>query len=467
MLNKRAELQAQIEIHDPDVIAITEVSPKNSRYTIQPSEVAIAGYELFHTLDRNARGIVLLIRENLSPSVCEDLISDFEESLFVNCKLSSGEKLTIGLVYRRGKSTSENNDKLNELITKAADPKRENLLILGDFNFPEIDWQMETSNCDVNHAASKFLKVCKDSFLYQMQKEATRSRIGQRSNVLDLVLTNREDLISEMSTECGLGKSDHHAIIVKVMLCVKPTEKDPRYNFMKANFEEINKELGSVNWESEFEGLNTNETWNNLKEKIFSAMENNVPKTKPCGKKHKKWMDRGTLRTVRKKHQLFRRWLQTRDGQIYQEYIKARNRASKECKKTKKRMELKVASEAKTKPKGVWSYVNSKVKSKSGVADLQKEDGSKTVNDYEKAEVLNSFFKSVFTTEENGEMPEPPVYNFESELSYIDIYEEKVRKLLANQNTNKAPGPDKNSSLLLSKASDTLAMPTSCCSESL
>ena len=122
LLNKRDELQALLEIHDPDIVAITEISPKNCRYELNECEISLQGYDLFHTLEQKGRGIALYTKENMKASVCEDLVSDFEESIFVECR-AGAKKLTIGLVYRRGQSTPENNDKLNKLILKAANKK--------------------------------------------------------------------------------------------------------------------------------------------------------------------------------------------------------------------------------------------------------------------------------------------------------------------------------------------------------
>ena len=86
-------------------------------------------------------------------------------------------------------------------------------------------------------------------------------------------------------------------------------------------------------------------------------------------------MTKNALSSVRNKHKLFRRWLETRDGIDYQNYLKARNRARKDCRKAQNLMEQKVAAQAKKNPKAFWSYVSGKTKKRSGVADLKKVDG--------------------------------------------------------------------------------------------
>ncbi|KAK7108399.1 hypothetical protein V1264_016145 [Littorina saxatilis] len=448
-----------IELHEPDVIAITEVKPKRSRYDVQECEIAVEGFELFHNMEKEGRGIALYVKTSMKPALCEHLNSDFQEAIFVECQPESGDVLRIGLVYRSPNSSLDNATKLNELLMKAVEDKPEHLLILGDFNYPQIDWNQEISTVGQNHPASQFLRTYKDAFLTQHQRGCTRFREGQEPSLVDLVLSNREDIVQEVSTLAGLGKSDHVTLNVKLAWFRKDSEGTKRPNYSKADFAAINEYLKKVNWENEFSNLSVDDTWKKLRERIQTAVERHVPVTRFSGRSTKKWMDKGTLRTVRKKHKLFRKWLESRDGKVYQEYCKVRNQARRACRKAQRLLEQTVAKQAKRNPKAFWSYVKNKTKTKTGIADLKKEDGTKTTSDQEKAEVLNAFFKSVFTAEADGDLPDPPEYNFTSELRDFEVTSEKVKKLLEGLQAGKAPGPDGLSPLLLSKAADALAEP--------
>ena len=61
-------------------------------------------------------------------------------------------------------------------------------------------------------------------------------------------------------------------------------------------------------------------------------------------------------------------------------------------------MELKLAKEIKDNKKGSFKYVNSKGKTREDVSPLLSEVSALVTGDTEKAEVLNSFFASVFNT---------------------------------------------------------------------
>ena len=75
----------------------------------------------------------------------------------------------------------------------------------------------------------------------------------------------------------------------------------------------------------------------------------------------------------------------------YNEYVRLRNEVNTAVKKARKERELQIAREAKTNPKAFYQYVSAKTKTKEGVSNLTKEDGTLTLNNKEKAQVLSNF----------------------------------------------------------------------------
>ena len=76
--------------------------------------------------------------------------------------------------------------------------KYSHLLIMGDFNFPEIDWELQSANVSENHAANKFVLCFKDLFLYQHFTQLTHYRATQQRNILDLLVTNEPGMIHNL-----------------------------------------------------------------------------------------------------------------------------------------------------------------------------------------------------------------------------------------------------------------------------
>ena len=54
--------------------------------------------------------------------------------------------------------------------------------------------------------------------------------------------------------------------------------------------------------------------------------------------------------------------------------------------------EHKIALESKSKVKSFWNYINSKLKTRSGIGTLERSDGTLASSEADKVEVLNTFF---------------------------------------------------------------------------
>ena len=123
-------------------------------------------------------------------------------------------------------------------------------------------------------------------------------------------------------------------------------------------------------------------------------------------------------------------------------YIKARNSLRALTRKLRTDHETAIVSKIKSSPKAFWKYVSSKSKPRSKINSLDKADGTKATNDQDKADLLNSYFSSVFTVEDLSRMPVTPRYHSGQTLDDIAITEEMVVKKLTKLLPGKSPGPD-------------------------
>ena len=79
------------------------------------------------------------------------MTTEFHEDLWLIIKLKEGDQLLIGCIYRSPNSNRPNNASLRKLLEEAADKGSTHMIILGDFNYPEIDWcRWTTPGDDVN-----------------------------------------------------------------------------------------------------------------------------------------------------------------------------------------------------------------------------------------------------------------------------------------------------------------------------
>ena len=436
------------------------MKPKNYRYEIQDCELSLEGYEVFHNMRKEGRGIVLYVKEELKASMVEELESEAMESIFVDCRLQDNKTLRVGLMYRSPNSSAENNEALNDLLSKASDQKNFHLLVMGDFNYKEIDWDRESVNANIrkDNAANNFVQTVKKSYLFQHVREPTRQRDGQKENILDLIFTNRDDIVQDIYTTAGLGKSDHLLIVVEMKCRYDTAPSAERYAYQKTDFDILNECIKDNDWENDFKDKNINDSWNHFKEKLNEAIKKSTPKVKTRGNR-KKNLDPETLEIVKNKHRMYRKWKKTGLDEDKANYKRANNQARKACRSAEVREEKRVAKESKENPNQAWRFIKSKTTTRTGVSDLRMSNGEKTKSDKEKAETLNTFFQSVFTKEEFGPVPKPPEREFEEDLTDFEIQEKEVKKILESLHPGKAPGPDGINPFILSKAAASLTLP--------
>ena len=67
--------------------------------------------------------------------------------------------------------------------------------------------------------------------------------------------------------------------------------------------------------------------------------------------------------------------------------------------------ERKLEASPKDNSKDFWTYCKSKLNNKTGLGDIQNEDGSLTSDDHEKAEILNKYFTRMFIREDTDTIP--------------------------------------------------------------
>ena len=84
------------------IVGITEVNPKNLRFPINPSEIALPEYDMVHNIDAvNGRGIALYIHKSLkaSPFLKMDTNSEYQKSVWAEVSLNNNDMLLVGCVY--------------------------------------------------------------------------------------------------------------------------------------------------------------------------------------------------------------------------------------------------------------------------------------------------------------------------------------------------------------------------------
>ena len=83
------------------------------------------------------------------------------------------------------------------------------LLLVGDFNYPNVNWEKLYFSHIPEHCASKFCTVTQNSFLHQHVSSTTHSRTNQRSTLIDLIFTSDDQSITILRCGSRLKKKHH------------------------------------------------------------------------------------------------------------------------------------------------------------------------------------------------------------------------------------------------------------------
>ena len=201
---KKRELEAIIHEDNSDIIAVTEVLPKRSLYESNEFFYDIESYVRYNSDLTKGSGVIIYVKNQLN-SFDMSVESEFKESAWCQIKLNNNnDVLTVGNIYRSPNSSVENFNKLTEMMKNMSRRTFLHLLVLGDFNIKEIDWNSNTTTVGENHMSSLFLECIRDCYLYQHVREVTRHRHGTEPSLLDLIFTNESNMIDSLVHTAGL-----------------------------------------------------------------------------------------------------------------------------------------------------------------------------------------------------------------------------------------------------------------------
>ena len=176
-------------------------------------------------------------------------------------------------------------------------------------------------------------------------------------NRLDLVLTNQGEKIKEVNMDGRLDKSDHEIIAVKLNTSTQYTNSCQRYrDFIRAEYKEARKEMANVDWVSELEGKNVNETWDSIRSKVAEVIEESVPWKRGINKP--KWYNKELERLIRKKRGAWNKWKKTKKVEDKEEYYKLEKETKGTIRSRKKGLEKNIAKAAKSNPKAYYGYIS-------------------------------------------------------------------------------------------------------------
>ena len=456
LLNKLTELNLIISSNDYQVVCITE---SNLNDDIKKAEIYIPNFDQIFLANRkhgDKGGSIVYVHNSIKAEQLKAF--DGCESLALKLLLDEAT-VTLVCLYRSPSLSVEGNDKLLQHLKSLPDDPNENLIIVGDVNLPDVDWNLGTVNAppDTNDVKLVNQQKYMNAFLekgltWYIKDTYTRRRLYGNTiqqSLLDQVFTSNDALIYDIAEGPPLGKSDHVVLDISLNL-------SSMFGFTSSihkNWSKI-KEADVLNWSKEIDwnySENNNEVedyWKELHSKLLTFVESvpdTIVKFDKSGNRLAKlpWDNSKLVRKRKEKVQAWKHFNEEPTMINYHYCMSKQDEFRKAETKAKIKYEKKISSNVKRNSKPIFRYLRSKLKVNKTVTSVKKSDGSCTNTPEETANELADFFHTVFKDEVYGPLPKsfynPNTVEY-SEQILVQI--ESVKKLLSAIDVSKAFGPD-------------------------
>ena len=400
--------------------------------------------------------------------------------------------LHILCIYRPPDTTSVEFQPCLNKINSYLDsiPTAANTLLIGDLNFPHLKWS-EVENTVIHNLLSgstrdqqkqvNALLELTDSFLMtQLVTEPTRG-----NNVLDLVFTNSEDMLSNLTVDKASKQLSDHNIIsgtinqetshINNLQHNRQTAKLAEFCFWsdKADWAETNNSLNSVPWTMNItDDTSVESDIKYLYNEVYKSCTGNIPK-QSLSKLNKIPRDRKLLfrRSKHLKRKLLNATSQKKVDDINSELVNIQEKLLKSHQTERIRNENFVVKGIKKNSKLFFKYAKKFRKFKQSVVKLKNSDGENVTDPVQMCELLKQQYEKSFNKNKSDievSLNEPTsidsinisdLFSEDADFTEIDITTEDVINAIKSTKINSAPGQDCMPAILLHKCAESLVEP--------
>lgn len=463
------------ELAEKEEVSLVALTESHLNEDIDSAEVTMQGYHLYR-IDRKLGikkgGVVVYVRKDLArfcsrmiggaEGVVEHLILYFEPINFV-----------FVTIYRPECQSHEFTStlaKIEQFLEDCGSPQP-NVMIVGDFNFPQVNWNTlqvkgKSKSASMSVQAQSLLEFTEKFCMEQAIKIPTRM-----NNILDLVFINNEELILDYSVE-PTSLSDHDMIRLAMPAPVNGTGiSQPQVTrsdvyFEKLNFyhknvnwEEINRSLLEMEWEENMEGLGPTAIYQHIKEKLWHISSKLVPE-KSSSRIKKIPRDRRIL--MRKRTKYTKRLITTKSAEskeiirkmIYDLESKLKNSLNAERNEEERR----AVSVIKENPSYFYKYARKKSTLTTNIGPLKK-DGVLITENKDIANALQKQYIEVFSRPMAQEHDTTMGNRMENGLREIEFSQADIESAIEDLKSSSAAGPDGIPAVLLKNAKKPISLP--------
>jgi hypothetical protein len=336
--------------------------------------------------------------------------------------------------------------------------ENEDLIILGDFNVPNIDWQASSDgSLGVLHAEGSRAAVFSEglSFLGLKQYNSVRNN---RDRLLDLIVSS---VPVQVSATDGLVSPDLHHPPLLVDICLKSctllnsNPEQEKYNFNRTDYLLCRSGLSELDW-SALDDLNCNDSLLYFYNTIWGIIERTTPKKRLKPQSYPVWYSLSLIKMLKEKkkfHKKFKIYGNQADGA---QFSLLRSRIKKTIRDCYKKYISSIEDSLTASTKSFWGYVKSKNHSNSiprcvAYNGITANDGTAI------CDLFSHYFSSVFVKSST------PSRELRSTISYslgnVVLQKRDLLSVMKSLDVNKGTGVDDIPNLFIKNCAEELVDP--------
>lgn len=419
-------------------------------------------------------GVLLAIRSSLLcsrielPSDALNLQFDVDQ-LIVRISIDNLHDVFIILSYIPPRSSFElynvHIDNCSKILNDIKN--NQNIIILGDFNLPFINWSIDPD--DKTFLIPFNVSNDSESIVVDTFSEFGLKQINCFPNslnrFLDLVFVDTEFSVGiHNPNPPPLSNSDNHVCLslkFSFYKYLKLQNSNLSYNFKKCKFNEISNLIISSCQPSVLNNCEINIAYNFLTNSLKEAIDLFTPKISKNYASKPKWFNKKLININNRKNKAFKLFRNSiNDLVLYNKYLRLQKEFDFLNKFLYRQYVLNMETNLKKNSKCFWKFINEK-KSSAGIPNIVHFDGETSSDPFKMCNLFASFFRSVYK-------PSVPstIENSDSNLNLVSIGElqissDEIEKELRMLNDDKHPGADGIVPLVLKNCAKALACPLS------
>ena len=402
------------------------------------NEILPSNYIIYKN-DRDGRGggVLLAVKE----SIPSKLINSPPHLDFLSVSIAHSKTFIINLMYIPPNANLSYLIEIESILAIRTTNGNDNLLFLGDLNFPDINWTTMTGYTPLS---THFCEFVFEHNLSQLIAEPTHNG----GNLLDVILTNT-NCVENISVRKSLpyGLSSDHYLINFSLNCTH--EAKASINFCESVFDYSHADwngfltfLESHNFTSYFGISDVEALWSYLKNLLQQALNQNVPRITLKSRQQPKWFTPALRHQLNCLHTLRRKYSRKPTPASKSKLLTAEFEFQIQASNAKYEYEDQLIKNlSANKNYNIYKYISFLIKHSTLPTTMYyaAEQGD---SDYEKAHLFNQYFYSVFTTDSSDSFPTTSCASHSNILEKISLSPQEVYNVLVSLDPSKAQGID-------------------------